>query len=142
MMKKYGIISPFQNAEIHKKAISNSAKRVTQLNKIIYDILEKNKIKYEKEYFIVHENKKYFYDIKVNNILIEINGDYWHANPNKYNENWYNKQKKQTALEIWNSDNIKKQIAIKNGFKFITLWETDIKNNMGNLNEYIKNKIN
>ncbi len=142
MMKRYGIISPFQNPEIHRKALLNSGKRITHLNKLIYDALNKNKIKYTKEYFIQNKTKKYFYDVRIGNILIEINGDYWHANPEKHDKDWYNKQKNQTAEEIWENDLMKKKTAEKNGFKFITIWETEIKNNTENLSEYIKNKIN
>lgn len=141
MLKRYGITSPFQDPKIHKKALLNSGKRITKLNNMIYDIFDKNEIKYEKEYFIQNGIKKYFYDVKVEDILIEINGDYWHANPEKYDKAWYNRQKKQTALEIWNNDKIKRDIAIENGYKFITIWESEIKNNIGKLDEYIKNKI-
>ena len=34
------------------------------------------------------------------NLVIEYFGDYWHCNPKKYEENYFNKNKKMTAKEI------------------------------------------
>lgn len=71
-------------------------------------------------------------------IVIEINGDYWHANPKKYNANDiinypYGKRK---ACEIWNKDKRKIKKLQKNGYQVIVLWELDInKNNHLNILE-------
>ena len=35
------------------------------------------------------------------NLLIEYNGDYWHANPTKYKADYFNHKKNKTAQEIW-----------------------------------------
>lgn len=142
MKKLYGYESPFQVETIHRKALLNSGKRITKLNKIIYDALDKNNIDYIKEYCIKENDRKYFYDVKIGNILIEINGDYWHANPNKYNIDWVNTNRKQMAKEIWDNDLIKKEVAIKHGYTFVTIWENEIKHNIGKLDEFIQNKIN
>lgn len=142
MLDRYGYTSPFQVESIHRLALLNSGKRITKLNLLLYDALTDDKFEYIKEFYIKDNKRKYFYDVKVGNILIEINGDYWHANPTKHDKDWYNVQRKQHAREIWKQDLIKKNIAIENGYKFITIWEQDIKANTGHLNEYIKNKVN
>ena len=56
------------------------------------------------------DGKSKFYDFKFGNIILEINGDYYHANPRFYNEN-----DKLTihhitykAKEIWYNDLLKK----------------------------------
>ncbi len=77
--------------------------------------------------------------IKNKNIVIEINGDYWHANPKFYKNNdiivrWTGET---LAENIWKFD-VERQKQIESfGYKIINLWENDIKNNF----EYIKEML-
>lgn len=77
-------------------------------------------------YFI----KRRQFDFKIgNNIIIEVQGDYWHANPKFYNENDiinYPKGKFK-AKDIWNKDKEKKKIAEKCGYEVFYIWEDEIK---------------
>ena len=85
-------------------------------------------------------NKKYRYDffLKDFNLYIEFNGDYWHANPNQFNENYYHPHKKILAREIWEYDNAKRVNVINSGYIFLTIWECDVKEfNRQHLKEYI-----
>lgn len=62
--------------------------------------------------------------------LIEINGDYWHANPLQYNANEaisYPKGIKK-ASDVWEQDSRKIRYAESRGFQIIVLWESQIKN--------------
>lgn len=72
---------------------------------------------------------KYFDIFIAPNILIEIQGDYWHANPIKYKENdiLVHHKKEFKAKEIWEKDLNKKRIAEKKGYIVLYLWEHDIK---------------
>ena len=74
-------------------------------------------------------HKTYSYDFYYNNLLIEFNGDYWHMNPNIYNKNDLNKTVNRKASEIWNIDKIKCNFAQSNGYKIITIWESDYRYN-------------
>ena len=70
--------------------------------------------------------ENFYYDIllKGTNIIIEYNGVYWHADPKKYKPDdilFGNK----TAKEIWKKDSFKKEIANKNGYNVITIWEDE-----------------
>lgn len=65
--------------------------------------------------------------LKDKNILIEYNGDYWHCNPSVYHPGYFHKKKQLTALEIWDHDTKKKEIAEKNGYKLFIIWEKDFK---------------
>ena len=58
-------------------------------------------------------------------IKIEFNGDYWHANPSIYNENYYNKAKQLYAHEIWEYDKSKIYCATKHGYKVLVIWESE-----------------
>lgn len=104
------------------------------------------------EYFDSQLNKKrrFFYDfidIK-NNLIIEYNGIRWHPNKNKMSkeqyEKWYfpfDKEIKASTLE--EKDILKENIAIKNNYKYIVLWDCDGKDNNTNIVcEYYKlNKL-
>lgn len=92
----------------------------------ILDCLEKNlNIKIERQFSILYNNKIYLYDGKYNNVLIEFNGDYWHCNPQKFNENYFHPQKNMTAKEIWEFDNFKNNIVAKD-YKVFVIWEDEL----------------
>lgn len=62
-------------------------------------------------------------------IIIEINGDYWHANPLKYREDEiivYPK-KAMKASDIWKRDEKKIDYFRKQGYQVIIIWESDVK---------------
>jgi very-short-patch-repair endonuclease len=72
------------------------------------------------KYFVdeIHEDKK---------IIIEINGDYVHANPKKYtcDEIIRLPGSRYTASEKWHQDQIKISNLEKLGYKVIVIWESD-----------------
>ena len=77
--------------------------------------------------------KKYFhkYDIRIKNtnILIEINGDFWHANPNKYNASdilKFSSTNHIKAEDVWKKDERNKNFAENNNYKVLYVWESDI----------------
>jgi hypothetical protein len=72
------------------------------------------------------------------NLLIEYNGDYWHCNPNKYDENYINVKKNKTAKEIWEYDKNKLYLAKNNGYNCEVIWESDYKKNKNIIIELIK----
>lgn len=69
----------------------------------------------------------YIYDMGLKNKLIEYNGDYWHANPSIYTEEFYNKTSKMSANDIWNKEKHKDRIAKENGYEILKIWEKDYK---------------
>jgi hypothetical protein len=82
-----------------------------------------------------------FPDILINNnIIIECYGDYWHCNPDIFNSNYYHKQIRKTAKEIWLIDKERVNILVNNGYNVIIIWENDYKTKKITLNE-IKKKI-
>lgn len=73
-------------------------------------------------------------DLVINNkVAIEIQGDYWHANPEKYNENEYIREK--SVKDIWNNDKLKKDLITNLGYEYITIFENDFNKNK---NEFLK----
>lgn len=72
------------------------------------------------------------------NLLVEYNGDYWHCNPEKYSENYFNHKKNMYAKEIWEYDKNKLHLAEKNNYNCVVIWEKDYKKNPEIINEIIK----
>ncbi|MCK9417406.1 very short patch repair endonuclease [Candidatus Dojkabacteria bacterium] len=78
--------------------------------------------------------------LKNTKILIEIQGDFWHANPCLYKQNdiLNHPKKRITANEIWNRDLNKMYLLEKSGYKIIYIWE----NNMNKMtDEELENHI-
>lgn len=88
-----------------------------------------------------------FFDFLINDtkIIIEINGDYWHANPEKYKENDIlnlGRGKLMTAKEIWIKDRKKNTQAINKGYKVLIIWEKFIRKSTNEeLKKYLLNII-
>ena len=97
-----------------------------QLNDIRFEELNSEIIRYDKI-----NNKHYKYDFVdfTKKKCIEFNGDYWHCNPSKYNENFVHPIMKMTALEIWNKDSLKNFWIEKRGYKVLTIWESEYRKN-------------
>ena len=62
------------------------------------------------------------------NLIIEVDGDYWHANPSKYSANDFIGPKKLFAHQIWARDLYKKQKLEELGYQVMSIWESDLKN--------------
>lgn len=74
-------------------------------------------------------NNYYVYDIFKDNKIIEYNGDFWHANPDIYDNTFYNSKSKMSAEEIWEKELHKDSIAKFYGCEIMKVWESDYKKN-------------
>ena len=74
---------------------------------------------------MTYEDHKFAYDFTYKDKIIEFNGDYWHCNPKIYSRDFVNKRLNMTAEDIWNKDHIKEECAIRNGYKYLVVWELD-----------------
>jgi len=61
------------------------------------------------------------------NLIIEYFGDYWHCNPDKYDENYFNQKKGKTAKQIWDYDKNKIDLIRNFGYNLEVIWENDLK---------------
>jgi len=154
-ISKYGEIigkEKYKNFSI-KRALSGQNKKIT-VSKIsqdlfnkLYKYIAKNEIYYSDlnhEFIIYNDetNKNYlldFYD-KTKNLVIEFQGDYWHANPQKYDKDdvlefktsiFENRKKKIKALELWEYDKCKRNFICKalNNPIYLEIWENDYRKN-------------
>ena len=116
----------------------------SSIEDMITTVLSDMNILYTRHKFVGGKN----YDIHIinTNILIEVNGDYWHANPSIYVENDiinYAGKGRILVNEIWKTDIAKKQIAEENGYIVIDMWENDIHeaHNTNSLTQYVLDKL-
>ena len=108
---------------------SKSDKKAAQNNTIenkVEQILQSLNVPYEQQVTI----DKYTVDFLVDKkYIVECYGDFWHCNPHQYTSSYFNRGKKKTAEEIWKRDTKRKEQFEKMGYKFLCLWESDIRNN-------------
>jgi very-short-patch-repair endonuclease len=109
----------------------------TDIEKMFEVILEELEIPFQCKFRIYDKNKVNFwfreYDFLIlnTNILIEVDGDYWHGNQNIFEE----LTEFQKSIQI--NDEIKENFAKNKGYNVIRFWGSDIKKN----NQEIKNII-
>jgi very-short-patch-repair endonuclease len=127
-------VGRIQSKETRDKMSKSAIKRIIKTGKVkrsgleykfegILDLLE---IKYIHSYFIETINKIYDFYLPEHNILIEIDGDFWHCNPNT---KYASPECKTQNINIKN-DIFKSQWALDNGYKLLRFWENDINNNI------------
>lgn len=100
----------------------------TDIEILFENILFELNIPYQYKFRIYDQNKISFwfkeYDFLIldSNILIEVDGDYWHGNKNIFN--------KLTEFQknVQENDKIKEEFAIKNGYTLIRFWGSEVKN--------------
>jgi len=75
------------------------------------------------------------------NLIIEYFGDYWHCNPIKYKEDYFNQKKNKYAKEIWEYDSKKIDLIRNNGYNLEVIWESELKNDNKLINKIIENYV-
>lgn len=124
-------IKKWENGDIGKKKHYTS-----KLEKTFANILDLLDIKYDK--FFYAKEIKAFYDFYLpdSNLIIEVDGDFWHCNPTKFPEPKYETQKRNLIR-----DKEKIQWAQENGYKLLRFWEDDINNNIKSVKQILLENI-
>src|SRR3990167_7438698 len=133
--KKHGIFEQIPSSHLYgfgcsKCSISVSKAETAWLNmlNIPNDIHHRQvKIyineKYDKKYFLVDG-----FDSKTNTIY-EFYGDYWHGNPKIYNKDNKHPENGEKYGDLYKETINRENILKNNGYKLITMWESDFKKN-------------
>jgi len=116
-------------------ALSQKSYKINKIEQIVFDKLKE--ISSDFKYSVILGYKQFDFGIKEHKILLEVQGDYWHGNPEIYAENKLNK----TQIEKKRKDKIKKEFALKHGFKLFYIWEKEINNSDFRVLEKIKKEI-
>jgi very-short-patch-repair endonuclease len=109
----------------------NGFNKQSKLEKLFEDLLVDLNIDFEPQYPV----NGYLYDfyIKNKNLLIEVDGDWFH-----FNKKIHNKITSIIQENTINNDKIKNHIAKKEGYNLIRFWEDDINNNLDNVINTLK----
>lgn len=88
-------------------------------------ILNDNAVNFKINQFIGAYNCDFIFES--NKIILEIYGDFFHANPLMYKEDDYIPKINKKAKQIWAHDTKKKNYICSLGYKYVILWENDIR---------------
>jgi len=122
--KNNGMYGKTHTLEAIKKIMSK--RPMNNLEKLVADLLTKHNIKYYYQFFLNRDGicKSYDFKLKGTNIILEIDGDYWHGGP---------KAKKYTPFfkleETKQNDAFKNEFAKKHGFEIHRFWQSEIEKN-------------
>lgn len=139
-----------ENKKIEWENKTDEEKRliITRLNDAMIQTKKPTKIENKIECFLKDNDIKYIknkrfdvfiFDFYLNdfNLVIECDGDYWHANPKIYVD------KKLTEAQIKNIDRDKRKNTLlkTKSINFIRFWECDINNNFETVKKQIWEKL-
>jgi very-short-patch-repair endonuclease len=123
-------------------------KIVLRLNDAMIQRNKPTKIEIKMENFLIDENIEFIKNYKIglflvdfylpqHNLIIECDGDYWHANPNFVK----NKELTKPQLQTIDRDIRKNEELIKRKIRFLRFWEWDINNNFNDVKSSIKKNL-
>jgi hypothetical protein len=161
MLARYGVVNPCENKDILEKSLRN--RYSTKSSNLLYSTKSQqffNKIynllptAIQSECYYADKNKEYFFntgksfffvDFVIPKIryALEYNGDYFHANPSRYDKDYFNKKIKMTAHEIWDRDISRYQTISNMGYKLDIVWESyDSDKEINRIVKNITNRFN
>jgi len=137
-----------KHSEKTKNQMSDSAvQRILKTGKVKRSILEIQfelffkllNINFQHSYYINTKENHFIYDFHLPDYkcLVEVDGDFWHCNPNT---KYATPECRTQEINILN-DQLKNQWAKDNGFKLLRFWEYDIKNNPQQIIEILKKEL-
>ncbi|AJD91432.1 hypothetical protein JMA_21150 [Jeotgalibacillus malaysiensis] len=112
------------------KQMEEQVFKKTRIEKVLEEYLKEANIEYR--YSFILQKRQYDFLLPKYRLIIECDGDYWHANPSVYPEpaDW--------QIERIKRDLEKNEIAKRSGYRIVRFWENDILNNFN----YVKSVIN
>lgn len=117
--------------------ISMSSRRgETKPERIIRELLIELGIEFQREKYILHQKFRVDFLLPDKKVL-EVNGDYWHANPKIYDYNFLTTTQKSNVVR----DIEKNRFIADNGYKLLEVWEYDINRNLEKIKQQILNYV-
>jgi len=85
------------------------------------DAVHSYRVFYEKD----SKKRRIIFDVFIpsQNLIVEINGDYWHCNPDIYQWHFWDEYRKKFAYQIWQRDLERHSIALEKGYTVKILWQ-------------------
>lgn len=137
-LNNYGVDNIFKNENFKKYQRQRASGKPSALEHRIATTLMDMGIGFTSQKWL--NFKCYDFKLTGTKILLEINGDYWHANPLIYKEDELISYPGGAliASAVWARDTIKVENATKYGYNVITIWESEM---MQDLPTLILNKL-
>ncbi len=118
-LTKYGVPYTF-----YLPHVRSNGKTISKFQKRIYDEVKKEYSDALLEAYLSDVNKSVVIFVPSKKLIIECFGDYWHCNPNLYKPEYYHKNVKLTAKQIWDRDNERIECFKKLGYQIKIVWES------------------
>lgn len=140
LMRNHGVDNPGKLLEFKRYS------KISQ--KLFWEIKEKSGI--DDCYFYEHGGEQRIWDgnnvmtvdFVYKNLIVEFNGDIFHANPQKFNANdLVPPQKRYKAHEIWERDKNRTNFLKQLGYDVVVVWESDYKRDSKRIVNEICEKI-
>jgi G:T-mismatch repair DNA endonuclease (very short patch repair protein) len=77
-------------------------------------------------------------DFIVGDAIIECFGDFWHCNPATWTPDRYNGSLHMLAQDKWARDAARQRALEQKGFRFVALWESDIRSDPGTVESVLR----
>lgn len=105
-----------------EKMADKMSKKMTEPERIFAQMMNELKVDYEVQKIV--DRKIFDFYIPSKNMIIEIDGDYFHANPLIYESKDLNKMQ----IRNMRNDKFKETLAKGHGFNIERVWEYELKN--------------
>jgi len=112
-----------KNKKILQSKANKMSNSMTSPEEVFANILKEIGVKYETQKVIGAKIFDFFIPHK--NMIVEVDGDYWHANPLVYE----NKELNKTQTRNVKNDKFKEVLARGYGYVLERVWEYDLNNN-------------
>jgi very-short-patch-repair endonuclease len=133
--KKNGDISPKKIVKKEKKRPQYGTSKLEE--DFAHNFLDKLGVKYVYQ-FEAKDIKRFFdFYLPDENLILEIDGDFWHGNPEKYDKDELRGHQKR-AQRV---DEHKTKWALLHGMPILRFWESDIRKNPKKVMEILKEEV-
>lgn len=113
--------------------IGNRKYYTSNLEKAFSKILDSLNIKYKSNFYAKEIKAFYDFRLPLTNLIIEVDGDFWHCNP----DSKFNTPKYKSQIKNLERDKEKNKWAKDNGYKLLRFWENDINNNIEKIKQIL-----
>lgn len=121
------------------KQMKDGRIKITKQERKFKDFLIENDIKHV--YSFIYMKRQFDFYLPDYNLVVELQGDYWHANPmfwDVYENDPTKKKLYETQKMKIKDDIIKKQLISDSAYDFVEIWENDIHNNFDDVISMLK----
>lgn len=123
-------MSAIKSGQYERGEIKISGSKISRNEKEIAAFLEKMGVEFVTQFHIKGLPYNYDFYIPECNLIVEFQGNYWHANPKIYRPGMLLRVQRKglTPVEsIWERDFLKKSAAERSGYRVVYFWESDYK---------------